>query len=159
MTNAYKKIFEFYGARHQAKKLMEETAELAEAIEDYVDCASSKTLAHVAEEIADCMVVSNQLVLAYFDDENKLMEDILDDLHGDNPVENATEGIAKEAANIISAVAHYENTGEDKDVLKERIRKYKVWLHLIRLKIKIKAKPIKGIMDYKIHRQLTRIEF
>lgn len=159
MTNAYKKIFEFYGARHQAKKLMEETAELVEALEDYVDSPTSQTISHIIEEIADCTVVINQLAVAYADNTYKLNEEIAAEVTEEgNKDDNAVNAIVLTAACIICSIAHYENTGKDKSELVEYVKQYKVWLHRIRLRIDISGNEVRKVMGAKIDRQLTRMD-
>lgn len=57
-----------YGRRHQARKLMEEAYELADAIMGGDDPD------HVAEEIADCRVMLEQIKELYCISENSIMK-------------------------------------------------------------------------------------
>ena len=57
-----------YGRRHQARKLMEEAYELAEAV------LSGDDPAHVAEEIADCRVMLEQIKELYCISEKNIIE-------------------------------------------------------------------------------------
>ena len=60
------KIINHYGFRNQLKKLNEECYELIEAVIDYMDDGARCTLKeHIAEEIADCMVLLEQFRLYY----------------------------------------------------------------------------------------------
>ena len=67
------KIIEHFGIRNQLKKFNEECYELEEAILDYQteiayfdeDAMTLSIKKHIAEEIADCMVILEQFKLYY----------------------------------------------------------------------------------------------
>ena len=67
------KIIEHFGIRNQLKKFNEECYELEEAILDYQteiayfdeDAMTLSIKKHIAEEIADCMVILEQFKLHY----------------------------------------------------------------------------------------------
>ena len=73
MKSKLNKIFQFYGAKHQLKKLKEEHKEVAKAIKEYEYIRRRENdlawiLAkreHVAEEIADCFNVLGEFMVAY----------------------------------------------------------------------------------------------
>ena len=80
------KIIENFGIRNQLKKFNEECYELEEAILDYQteiayfdeDAATLSIKRHIAEEIADCLVLINQFIEYYKIDNNdvaKIMQE------------------------------------------------------------------------------------
>lgn len=88
MENDLLKIINHYGIEHQQRKLNEEAFELQEAIRDYeedyikVDCDENGVLPffkeHITEELADVMVLLNQIKYYYeLDSERikKIMEE------------------------------------------------------------------------------------
>ncbi len=59
-------IIKHYGLRHQLRKLMEESYELCEAIEDYNNADSRDAYRdHIVEELSDCLCVVFQFVQKY----------------------------------------------------------------------------------------------
>lgn len=58
-----KKIAKYFGSYEQTKKLLEETIELKEALQEYLEHKGN--FAHVLEEIVDVNVVSEQIVYLY----------------------------------------------------------------------------------------------
>ena len=80
------KIIEHFGVRKQLKKFNEECYELEEAILDYQteiayfdeDAVTLSIKRHIAEEIADCLVLINQFIEYYKIDNNdvaKIMQE------------------------------------------------------------------------------------
>lgn len=65
-----KKIFNTHSASEQLKKLSEEVFELQEAILDYEYSYNNKQ--NITEELADVMVILNQIMLVYDLDENDI---------------------------------------------------------------------------------------
>lgn len=65
-------IFEHYGYEHQAEKLLEEALELRDAI------VMLDPVEHIAEEVADVMVLLNQIIDAYGIDMN-LVSKVIDE--------------------------------------------------------------------------------
>ena len=67
MENKLKKIINNYGVLNQVRKFNEECYELTEAIFDYeyAETPNEKLKEHIAEEIADVMVLLEQFKLYY----------------------------------------------------------------------------------------------
>lgn len=71
----YEKIINFYGLRHQLKKLSEEVYELQEAVLDYDNNKNNKIFKkHVEEELADVNVVLTELLLFLNLDRNNVVD-------------------------------------------------------------------------------------
>lgn len=63
--NDLEKIINRYGVRNQIKKFAKESYELEEAVIDAIDSRSVERFDHVAEELADVMVLWEQIRLYY----------------------------------------------------------------------------------------------
>lgn len=63
--NDLEKIIQHYGIRKQVKKFAEEAYKLEEAVVEAFDSRSEERLDHVAEELADVMVLWEQIRLYY----------------------------------------------------------------------------------------------
>lgn len=61
--NDLEKIVQHYGIRKQVKKFAEEAYELEEAVIEAYEICADERLAHVAEELADVMVLWEQIRL------------------------------------------------------------------------------------------------
>ena len=81
------KIIEHYGVIHQLKKFNEESYELIEAVRDYEEqCAISEYdleryvdkyfIDCIAEELADCMVLLEQIKVYYNLDNEKIIDEM-----------------------------------------------------------------------------------
>ena len=78
MNNKLKKIIEHYGVTHQLKYFQSEVYELTEAILwNELTPYSHEDTDHIAEEIADVMVMLKQFQL-YFDIGDKEIKDIME---------------------------------------------------------------------------------
>jgi NTP pyrophosphatase (non-canonical NTP hydrolase) len=77
MNDKLKQIIKHYGALHQIKYFQSEVYELTEAIllEEFISC-SIKEIDHIAEEIADVMVMLKQFQL-YYCIKDEEIEDIM----------------------------------------------------------------------------------
>lgn len=152
-------ILEHYGARHQSKKLMEETAELVEAIQVYMDTKSAEALDDVTEEIADCYVVVKQLALAFIEFENikERYNQAMDECgkFGSHPVTDILTALNTE---IIVRVVHHEHTKDNVNALQTAIFDYVVTLSRLIARLDIDAALVQSIMEKKIDRQIKRID-
>lgn len=152
-------ILEHYGARHQSKKLMEETAELVEALQVYMDTKSAEALDDVTEEIADCYVVAKQLALAFIEFEkiNERYNQAMDECgkFGGARIIDVLTALNTE---IIIRVVHYEYTNDNVDALQTAIFDYVVALSRLTARLDINAASIRSIMEKKIERQIKRID-
>lgn len=154
-----KQIIAHYGVRNQAKKLMEETAELVEALQDYVDDNDFENLKHIEEETADCYVLINQFYLVYTADseeEERLIRQEQETLH-DTKMTYA-ELLVQAACCLIVANAHFKSTGKDIEQVRKPIRRYLATLWLLETKLGLKESRIFSIFHQKIERQLMRIK-
>lgn len=151
-------ILEHYGARHQSKKLMEETAELVEAIQVYKDTKSAEALDDVTEEIADCYVVVKQLALAFieFENINERLNQAMDECG--KFVGGLVEVLTALNIEIIIRVVHYEYTKDNVNALQTVILDYVVTLSRLIARLDIDAALVQSIMEKKIDRQLKRID-
>ena len=64
-----KKAMETYGVDHQTKKCVEEVGELLQAIAKYQNAhdieEAAECLDHLQEEVADCCIMMEQMVMMY----------------------------------------------------------------------------------------------
>lgn len=75
MNDKLKQIIKHYGTTHQLKHFQEEAYELTEAILwDYLTPNTWHDKYHIAEEIADCLVMIKQFQLYYGIHEEDIME-------------------------------------------------------------------------------------
>ncbi len=78
MKEKYERIINYYGFRHQLKKLSEEVYELQEALLDFDNNQSNQTLKkHAEEELADVNVILTELSL-FFELNRDRMIDVMD---------------------------------------------------------------------------------
>lgn len=156
-----KMIIHHYGVRHQAKKLMEETAELLEASMDFTCTKKAADLNHLTEEIADCYVVANQLLLVFIKEDDYWMRKKIDELRekvGEELWKTPISTFLIEmAANIIMRIVQYENNWKNLLFIKEDIAQYFLALNSLVDKLNINENNIQTIMQSKIDRQLRRI--
>ena len=154
-----KQIIVHYGVRHQAKKLMEETAELVEALQDYVDDDSFENLRHIEEETADCYVLINQFYLVYTADseeEERLIRQEQETMLHDTKMTYA-ELLVQAACWLIVANAHFNSTGKDIEQVRKPIRRYLAVLWSLEKKLELEESRIFSIFHQKIERQLNRM--
>lgn len=152
-------IIHHYGVRHQAKKLMEETAELAEAIQDYMDEQSKENKRHVEEELADCYVLINQFYLKFTEDaekEERLIKQAKDKIFHNNTV--ISFELAHDAIILIANIAHYANTGKNEESVRTIISEYIAALSALDIELNLDDKTILSFFNQKIDRQLMRIK-
>ena len=76
MENQLKQIISFYGIKKQLKYIHSEYFELDDAILEANDYPYDDEINHIAEEIADVMVMLKQFQY-YYDIEDKQIEDIM----------------------------------------------------------------------------------
>ena len=154
-------IIHHYGVRHQAKKLMEETAELLEAATDFTCTKKAADWNHLIEEIADCYVVANQLALIFIKDDDYWIGEKFDALRekvGEKLWKTPISTFLIEmAANIIMRIVQYENNWKNLLFIKEDIAQYFLALNSLVEKLNINDENIQTIMQSKIDRQLRRI--
>lgn len=77
-----------YGPREEAKKLVEEAAELLEAVVDFEN--GKGNIEHVIEEVGDVMFVINQFI-PYYDIQDYELEEVYKE-KGDRQLERMKEG-------------------------------------------------------------------
>ena len=86
MINDLLKIIEFYGVIHQLKKFNEESYELIEAVRDFeeqfainefdIKKVDTYFIDCIAEELADCMVLLEQIKVYYNLDNEKIIDEM-----------------------------------------------------------------------------------
>ena len=121
-------IIHHYGVRHQAKKLMEETAELLEAATDFTYYWIGEKFDALREKVGE-----------------KLWK---------TPISTF---LIEMAANIIMRIVQYENNWKNLLFIKEDIAQYFLALNSLVEKLNINDENIQTIMQSKIDRQLRRI--
>jgi len=62
----YKKLHELYGTDGQVFQCIEEMGELAQALSKHRRCPDIKTEENVAEELADCWIMLEQLAFIFY---------------------------------------------------------------------------------------------
>lgn len=153
-------IIQHYGVRNQLRKLCEETYELFEAVIDYNESASTKTLNAVAEEIADCKVVATQFLLI-LGAKNGYIERISEvkEKRRQNGIRYATlflfDGFREFAEELLKGLA---TADMDFGWATEKLCGYMSVIEMAIDEYHLKPDVIEGIMDKKIARQMERIE-
>ena len=77
-TKKLAKIFAFFGMIPQLLKLKEECEELADAIKEYRERMTSKNGEHLIEELADVLIMSEQIVLGLTKEQNQKLQETID---------------------------------------------------------------------------------
>lgn len=148
-------IIEYYGLEKQLEYFQSEVWELNEAIireetkKEFDNTMLNKD--HIAEEIADCLVMLNQIKL-YFDyDDMKISDDII---FPDSNILKYSKEFSRKVYRFNKSIIDLEGNGSIKNNLLDLYYSLKQF----QLYYEITNKELINIMKYKIERQLKRIE-
>ncbi len=158
--NKLEKIIDHYGWSHQLRKLNEETYELFEAFMNYQHSGSMKNLVALAEEIADCKVLSSQFLLKMGNSYSVMerVEEIKELRHKGGCGYSATIMLLEfyEFAQEVMRIRHDAQDYYGWAV--EKLYTYIASYELLAEELHIDEAVIEDVMDKKIERQIERIK-
>lgn len=154
-------ILNHYGWRHQLRKLGEETYELHEALIDYDDEPTEEKRKHVIEEVADCKVLSMQMLIHY----NAFKRETFDNVN--DITERRKDKVLTFSTFLmfnfidLSVAMHHNANAEKKDNnwCISQICNYSAVLAAVCEKYGFEEETVSNIMTKKIDRQIERIKY